>query len=284
MGCLMEKSKFFSDEDLVLLIPLNTEKIKDRHVIQLHSGEKFHTKNGMILHDDIIGKTPGSIISTHIGFNYIALDPTLKDIIKHYPKFRYKTQIIYPRDWGLIMAFAGIKNGDLIVEIGTGSGAFTAFLSNIIGPEGKIFSYEVDPDRARIAEENLRNTCSTRNYIIKIKNAEDGIDERDVDIVFIDVPEPWRVLRNAWQALRFGGRVVVYIPTFNQLQKTLKVMLLYGFIDVSVKEGFIRDFQIKPYAVRPKIKGYYFSAFIVFGRKGTFIPIKQIKEALKKFE
>ena len=55
----------------------------------------------------------------------------------------------------------------------------------------------------------------------------------------------------------------------------------HGFIDIHIKEGFIRDIQVKPYAIRPEIKGYYFSAFIIFAKKSMIIPLTHIFELRK---
>ena len=45
----------------------------------------------------------------------------------------------------------------------------------------------------------------------------EGIDEPDLDRVVLDLPEPWRVVKHAVEALRPGGILVAYLPTILQV-------------------------------------------------------------------
>jgi len=279
----MSLNHIFNEGDVVTLIPLFKSKGDVRYVLKLEKNGVFQCRHGVIKHNDIIGKMPGTVIRTHLGYSFVVLQALLPDMIKNYREFKYVTQVIYPRDWGLIVAFSDIKVGDIIVEIGTGSGALLAFLAYRVGEKGWIYSYERDPERAKKALENIKNMKVPQRYTIKIKDvAESGIDERNVDVIFIDIPEPWTVIKHCWCALKPGGRIIVYVPTYNQVEKVLRELMYQGFIDISIREGFIREIQIKPYAIRPKLKGYYFSAFIIFARKSMIIPLQYIFELKKR--
>jgi len=273
----------FKEGDFVLLIPLRKTKKEERIVIKLKKGCVVHTRFGVIKHDELIGAPIGGIIKTHLDFPFIAIQALLPDIIQNYSNFDFITQIIYPRDWGQIIAFADIRPTDKIVEIGTGAGAFTAFLAALsCGAEVRIFSYEKDAKRAEKAKENLKRLNVPEVYEIKIRDvSKDGIDERNVDVIFIDIPEPWTVIKLAWHALKPGGRIIIYVPTYNQVERVLRALMQNGYIDIKIKECIVRDIQPKPYAVRPELKGYYFSAFIIFARKSLVIPLWMIKELLK---
>ncbi|MGQ4892603.1 MAG: tRNA (adenine-N1)-methyltransferase [Candidatus Njordarchaeia archaeon] len=270
------------EKDFVKLIPLFKTKKTLRYVIKLYRDTVFSTEFGVIHHNEIIGKPSGSVISTHLGYKFIALKAELTDIVKSYKRFTYKTQIIYPRDWGLIVTFANIKNGSKIIEIGTGSGAFTAFLSRIVGPGGHIWSYEKEEERHKNAKKNLDELNLPNNYTLKLANAAEKIEETDVDVVFVDIPEPWTVISNSWRALKPGGVIVIYVPTVNQVKKAVTKLITDGFVNIRVIEGFLRDIQYKPYAIRPLMKGYFFSAYIIFARKSYVIPIDLYEETRKK--
>ncbi len=273
---------YFAEGDFVTLIPLFKTKRETRFVIRLEKGQVFHSKFGVINHDEIIGRVHGSIVKSHLNYNFVVLPATLHEVIQNYKHFKYITQIIYPRDWGFISVFADIKEGDKIIEIGTGTGAFLSYLSRLVGSSGFIYSYEKDEERAKIANRNLRELGLTGRCLIKVRDVvKEGIDERNVDVVFIDIPEPWLVVKRAWCALKPGGRMIVYIPTFNQLKKTVIELMRHGFIDIKIKEGFLRNIQVKPYAIRPELKGYYFSAFIIFARKSFVIPVTYLEDLFK---
>ncbi len=249
-----------------LVVLLHREK-KKKLCVRVKPGKKIHTHWGVIDPNDVVGRLPGEYISTHTGERLIVLRPLLYERIEISSEFKYATQIVRPRDWGLIISYSNIRPGSRVVEIGTGSGAFTAFLCEIVWPGGYVYSYERDPDRAKIAERNLRLLGVPKVYEIKVRDVvRHGIDERNVDAVFVDIPEPWSVVKHAHLALRPGGILICYIPTCNQVSRLLTA--LEGFFeDTLIIDHFFREIQPRAEALRPLLKSYVFSAFIVFARK-----------------
>jgi len=57
------------------------------------------------------------------------------------------TQILYTPDISLIILMLDVKPGSVIVESGTGSCSLTLSLSNAVGKQGKVFSYEYNLER-----------------------------------------------------------------------------------------------------------------------------------------
>ena len=49
--------------------------------------------------------------------------------------------------------------------------------------------------------------------------SREGIAERDLDRMVIDLAEPWTVLAAAAEALRPGGVLIVYVPTVMQVKQ-----------------------------------------------------------------
>ena len=83
------------------------------------------------------------------------LEPTLFDFVM---KSERKTQIIYPKDLGYIAARTGLQSGFKILEVGTGSAALTTYFAGLVKPEGHIFTYDVNEEFMRIAEEKSRES------------------------------------------------------------------------------------------------------------------------------
>lgn len=50
-----------------------------------------------------------------------------------------------------------IKEGETVVQIGAGSGYYTAILSRLVGAGGRVYAYEIDETLAARARENLRD-------------------------------------------------------------------------------------------------------------------------------
>ncbi|MEX0568007.1 MAG: tRNA (adenine-N1)-methyltransferase [Candidatus Njordarchaeota archaeon] len=259
---MSENFKFF--EYVLLFHPKKKKKL----CAKIMPEKPIHTQWGVIKPEDIVSKKPGDSINTHLGERLIIFRPLLYEKIEYSRAFKYSTQIVRPRDWGLILSFSNIRPGSKVIEIGTGSGAFTAFLCEIVQPDGHVYSYEIRPERAEIARQNLVELGVPDVYDIKIRDvARDGIDEKNVDAIFVDIPEPWTVISFVYDALKPSGILICYVPTFNQIAKLLPTLDDIGFADIRIFDHFFREIQTNPNAVRPLLKSYVFSAFIVLARK-----------------
>ncbi len=101
----------------------------------------LHTHIGVIRHADAIGKEFGSRLVTNKDKYVYMLEPTIHDFIM---KIQHGTQIVYPKDLGYIASRTGLKNGQIVVEIGTGSGALSIFVASIVKPRGHVYTFDVN--------------------------------------------------------------------------------------------------------------------------------------------
>jgi len=237
---------------------------KRKYLIRVEKGIKYHTHKGYILSDDIIGKKYGEKIKSNIGQDFYLLKPTIRDFII---KISRKTQIIYSKDAGYIAMVCGISNGSRIVEIGTGSGALTCTLASLVKPDGHVYSYEIREEFLKVAESNLER-LGLKNYVtLKLKDAKQGIEEKDVDCVIIDIGDPWEVIDNAYTCLKGSGIIVIFSPTINQVEKNLIALSEKGFVDIHVVEILEREFQADPTKIRPKTSMIGHTGYITWARK-----------------
>ena len=65
----------FQPGEPVLLV----DRKKRRYLIDLTEGREFHTHTGVLSHDDIIGASEGSSLSSSRGAKFLALRPTMAD-------------------------------------------------------------------------------------------------------------------------------------------------------------------------------------------------------------
>jgi protein-L-isoaspartate(D-aspartate) O-methyltransferase len=49
-----------------------------------------------------------------------------------------------------------LKEGESVLQVGAGSGYYTAILAHLVGASGRVLAYEIDADLAARAVENLR--------------------------------------------------------------------------------------------------------------------------------
>ena len=86
--------------------------------------------------------------------------------------------------------------------------------------------------------------------------------------MILDLPEPWRVVPHALNALRPGGIVAAYTPSIIQAQQTVKALELAGqFAQIETMEAFYRPWYIKDAAVRPVQQMVAHTAFLTFARR-----------------
>ena len=178
----------FQVGDLALLI----DRKARRYMITLAEGETYHCHLGRLSHDDMIGSTIGGWYRTDKSHMLLAVRPSLGDFVRQMPR---GPKIIYPKDLGNIVNFADIFPGATVIEGGLGSGALTSALLRAVGVTGKVINYEIDESVLPKAMRNIeRVTPDTANLEVKIGDIYQGIDERGVDRVVLDVPEPWQAV------------------------------------------------------------------------------------------
>ncbi len=178
-------------------------------------------------------------------------------------KLKRGPQIMHPRDIGTLVALTGIGSGWKVAEGGSGTGLLTIFLARIVGPSGKVFSYDVREDFMKIAKENAK-LFNLENIEFKNKNIYD-IDEKELDLVVFDTPDPWKGLEAAFNALKLGGYLACYLPTVNQVVKLLKENKRFSV--VAVTRTFWEFWKKTPETFRPENKALQHTAFLVTFRK-----------------
>lgn len=228
-------------------------------------GEKFSTSAGVFDLTELAGHEPGCVVESHLGAKLFAFRPTPSDWVLHAVK--RQTQVTYPKEMGYIIVRAGIVPGCVVVESGSGSGASTLMFAFAVGDNGHVFSYERRPEFSELARRNVERAGLSHRVTFKVKDIVEGFDERDADVVFLDVREPWLYLHQALEALASGGSLVVLVPTTNQVSETLRAMRNFPLVDIEVCELLLRHYKPNPDRLRPEDRMVAHTAFLIFARK-----------------
>ena len=141
------------------------------NTITLVTGARYGTHRGDIMHDDIIGKPDGSVISNQAGVEYLAFRPLLTDFVLSMPR---GAAIVYPKDAASIVTMGDIFPGAVVVEAGVGSGALSMYLLRAIGAEGHLTSFERREEFAEIAQANVSTHFGLRpsNWDVRLGSLE----------------------------------------------------------------------------------------------------------------
>jgi tRNA (adenine57-N1/adenine58-N1)-methyltransferase len=229
---------------------------KDRRYL-VRGGKDVHTNYGVIKADQISEENVGKIIETHQGRKYFLIKPMITDFLE---KGKRGPQAMTLKDCALIAGYSGIAPGSKVVEAGVGSGILSMYLANVIKP-AELTSYEIRDDFAKIAQDNF-DRFGVENVKIRMKNIYDGIDEEDLDLISLDVPEPWRVVENAKKALKVGGTISSYSPSIEQNKKFCDA--LGDDFKAETVEAILRTWDME--VVRPHSRMIAHTGFITFAR------------------
>jgi tRNA (adenine57-N1/adenine58-N1)-methyltransferase len=238
---------------------------RKRFLVRLRAGEVQHTHRGLIRHDEVIGQPPGVQLRTHLGYPFVALIPSLHDVIM---SIRRISQIVYPKEIGYILLKLNVGPGSRVVECGTGSGALTIALAHSVRPDGRVYSYDKREDMLRVASKNLANAGMQDVVVLRQRDVtHDGFDERGVDALFLDVRRPWLYLGHAWQALAEGGFFGALVPTTNQVSQLIAGLEEQSFHDIEVCELLLRTYKAVPERLRPADRMVAHTGFLIFARR-----------------
>ena len=241
------------------------------YMIKVQSGQTFHTHKGYIKMDEIIGKEYGSPIKSSLGIYFTTLKPALTDYIM---KSSRNTQIIYPKDAALIVMFSGIGPGSRVVESGTGTGSLTTALAHCVGSTGKVYTYELRNEFQKNAAKNLHRSKLIDYVELKSGDVTQGIEERGLDAVILDLAVPWLVVPHAYESLKPSGIIVSFSPTIDQVVKTTEALKENGFVFIETVECLMRAMQVERGKTRPQTLMTGHTGYITHARKILKAPIQ----------
>ena len=185
------------------------------------------------------------------------------------PNLPRQAQVIYPKDIGPILLWGDIYPGATVIEVGAGPGALTMALLRAVGAAGRVITYEIREDFIEMAQRNVRRFLGEApNWTVKHADARLGFEERGIDRLTCDMPEPWTVLDAAADALRAGGVILGYVPTVLQVKQFVDALRLHGgFAGVEVFEVMQRFWHVQGQSVRPDHRMVAHTGFVIVARR-----------------
>ncbi|MCL4435009.1 MAG: tRNA (adenine-N1)-methyltransferase [Actinobacteria bacterium] len=232
-----------------------------RHLVRLREDGHYHMHDGVIDHADAIGNIDGAILVTSKGVDIAVVRPTLSDRIFEMPR---GAQVIYPKDIGSILVQADVGPGMSVLEAGVGSGALSMALLRV---GAVVHGYELREDFASRAIANVeRAVGGLDRYTVELRDVYEGIGLVNLDRILLDLPEPWRVVAHAEQALKPGSILLAYLPSIDQVMHLRQALLASRFGLVSTYEVLQRGWYIEDRSVRPDHRMVAHTGFITTAR------------------
>lgn len=226
--------------------------------------KSLHTDKGFLKLPDLVGREFGEKIETNLGHCFYILRPYLYEMIM---KVRRQTQILYPKDIGMILMRSCIFPGATVIECGIGSGALTTALANFVRPNGKVHSYERSEEFLKNAKKNLEKNGLAEWVEFNQNEITDEFPQKDADFVMIDIGSQWELIDAAYKSLKGGARLATICPTFEQLTRTVFTLEEKSFINIESMEIFLRRILVRRGKTRPEQRMPSHTGYLVFATK-----------------
>src|SRR5215469_14141728 len=196
-------------------------------------------------------------------------------------------------------ALIELKQGETVLDLGSGGGIDVLLSASRVGPTGKAYGLDMTDEMLALARENQRQAGVTNVEFLKGEIENIPLPDNSVDVIISNCvinlsADKARVLKEAFRVLRPGGRfavsdVVVHggVPTSVRQSMLLWVgciagaleesdyqvkLLSAGFVDVDLEPTrtyniedariFLTKAGISIDEIAPQVEGKYRSAFI----------------------
>jgi tRNA (adenine57-N1/adenine58-N1)-methyltransferase catalytic subunit len=231
---------------------------EDNHAFLIKDEKQdYHCQFGTIKKDDL----KGGIVKTNKGKSISIIDPSFGDL---FAKIKRSAQIIPLKDMGSIISRTFINKHSKVVDAGVGSGALCSFLAYYAK---KVISCDIREDHIAIGKKN-RDLLGLKNLDFKLHDIYEGIPVKDIDLLTLDVPEPWKVIPHAQEELKLGAMMVAYSPTVPQVMDFVNALENSPkIIHTETIEIIERAWEVKGRKVRPFSRIIAHSGFLTFARK-----------------
>ena len=158
----------------------------------------------------------------------------------------HRTQIIYHADISTILMVLNILPGSVVAEAGTGSASLSFSIAHRIAPSGKLFTFEIDSNRANHNRELLRAVTDEGVVTLEERDVvEKGFpSDLRADSVFLDLPSPWLAIQSASRVLKDNGRLCTFSPSIEQVTKNVNAMSINGLHEIRTVEVMLKPWGL----------------------------------------
>ncbi len=187
------------------------------------------------------------------------------EIHNHFPpnlrKYVRRSQVVLPKDLGIVIAYTGIGKESIIAEAGTGSGFATIQFANICK---KIYSYEIREDHYEFALKNIEKS-NLNNIEIHNLSVEE-LKVKDLDLIFLDMKDSHLLVSKLFHLIKEKGYMVGYVPNIEQAKEfTLKCEKYFSKVFTVTSQ--VNSYRIRDFGCRPEHFGMQHTAYLVFAEK-----------------
>jgi ubiquinone/menaquinone biosynthesis C-methylase UbiE len=138
-----------------------------------------------------------------------------------------------------LMEALKVRPGDMVADIGAGTGYFTFRLSRRVGPKGKVYAVEIQPEMLEIIQKRRLARGVTNIELVLGKEANPKLPDAAIDLILlVDVYHefryPYEMTEAMVKALKPGGRLV--FVEYRMEDPRVPIKLVHKMMEKQVKK------------------------------------------------
>ncbi len=163
------------------------------------------------------------------------------------------------------IGIAGIREGETVLDLGSGMGFDCHLASMIVGERGRVIGVDMTPEMIERAREKLDEDDGPRNIEFRLGEIEKlPVEDASIDVIISNCvinlsPDKRSVFREAFRVLRSGGRLAVSdvvalqrLPAEIADDPDMHCSCIAGAVSADELRGLLADAGFDAIEIRPK--------------------------------